>query len=447
MPPSPFGQLGELPLDLRLEIYERLFWKPTPSVSILCCSRAIYEEITGRLYGTLDIDLTPSWHSSRLEICCKALRLHWKIQTSTAAIRDRFSRLPYHKTNLRIHIYAPDPLDPGQLVLLWMFVKTLASFLKGATIKSMTIYLQEYNGNDWQDAGRAVESIQYPGTRQPDHNIVFLPFCQLCNVKSLHIVPSTRRMDRAIDWGFINYGRDFILNNGHKNYNDGPLSQDPQYRDVVPLFDNLDGTIRDMQFFLDTHLDLLPGDTAAMLRLGCASRLSTSTFPRHHRELFLTLRECPKAIKLHDPGLERWCIRHWHHWNICLKSDWQSLKWPWDEWCRRYPQGLPPLTPETVIGYWQAIPSNPRHGWKNRGDIERNGEFHFWIWSYLHRNWGQQSIKRLRFFEREWCTDCRHMGFQEGCEEGCERLCRFDYREAWEDSDDEGDYSDPELVL
>ncbi|RAH80322.1 hypothetical protein BO86DRAFT_433340 [Aspergillus japonicus CBS 114.51] len=445
MAPSPFGQLGALPLELRLEIYERLFWKPTPSVGILCCSRAIYEEITGRLYGTLDIDLTPSWYSCRLEIRCQALRLHWRIPYSTPAIRDRFSRLPYHKTNLHIHIYAPDPHDPGQIILLWNNIRNLTSFLEAATIKSITIDLKEYKGSDWQDAGRAVESIPYPGSHQPDHNVVFLPFCRLCNVKSLHIVPSSRRMDRVIDWGFINYGRDFILNNGYETYNDGTLSQDPRYRDVVPLFDDLNGTIRDMQFFLDTRLDLLPGDTAAMLRLGCASRFSTSTFPTHHRELFLTLRECPKAITLHDPGLEKWCIRRWHHWNIFWGNN-MNWKWSWDEWCQRYPDGLPPFTPENVHGYWRAIPSSPLHGWKSKGCIDREGEFEFRIWSYLHRNWNQESIGQLHFFEREWCTDCRHLGFQVGCEEGCERLSRFDYPEAWEE-DDEGDYSDPELVL
>ncbi|KAL3261764.1 hypothetical protein ABHI18_003438 [Aspergillus niger] len=221
---SPLGQLGKLPYEIRLEIYEKLFTIKNSPLKILRCSRAIYGEITDRLYDTLNIHLSPVFNEPWIEIHCKRLRLRWTIPNHSWTAKGRFSRAPYYKMNLVVHIYAPDPRDPGQIALLWQKVQHLVYILERATIASIVIRLRKHKSRDWQEEGHVVESIPYPNNSRPDHHIVFLPFCRLSNVRAFRVLPDTRRMDRVTDWGLINYGRDFILNNGYRNYNDGSLS-------------------------------------------------------------------------------------------------------------------------------------------------------------------------------------------------------------------------------
>ncbi|RAL16182.1 uncharacterized protein BO97DRAFT_431887 [Aspergillus homomorphus CBS 101889] len=435
MTPSPFGRLGKLPIELRMTIYEILLGMRPASIKLLCCSRAIYEEITKRLYDTMDIHLWPHVQEPWIDMSCRQLRLRWGIDNHN---KHRFSRLPYHKTHLYIHIYAPDRQDPGQIVLLWKRISHLMELLEGAAIRSLTIHLQEHKGCDWQEEGRAVESIDYPGSPRPDHNIVFLPFCTLSKVRSLQVIPASPRMDDAIDWGLINYGREFILHSGYANYNDGPLSGDSQYRDLARLFDDITAVILDTGFFLDTRLDLLPGLTAGRIRLARArdwlpdqgNRLILDPV---NRKVLRRIRRCPESVSRHDPDLIKLMVRHWHHWNLYVDSrhGWDRfLRAYWDVplWEQFYADGLPPFTPDNVYNYWKAVPTNPDHGWTNRGWFEDCGEFEFCLWSYLHRNWGQESVEfRWRNFERYWCTDCRHMGFQAGCDGDCEQFRLFDW--------------------
>lgn len=72
----------------------------------------------------------------------------------------------------------------------------------------------------------------------------------------------------AVDWGFINYRRDFILHNGFQEENSRPMHHaDQEHRDIVCLFDNIESLILDTKFFLDTELDIIPGGKTDMLRL------------------------------------------------------------------------------------------------------------------------------------------------------------------------------------
>ncbi|PYH93824.1 hypothetical protein BO71DRAFT_430555 [Aspergillus ellipticus CBS 707.79] len=270
-----------------------------PSVHLLCCSRAIYEEITDRL-----ID---------------------------------FSRAPYHKINLVIHIYAPDPRDPGQIILLWQKVQYLVDILGNATAgcASLVIRLRAHKGCDWQAGGRVVESIPYPNSRRPDHSVVFGPFCRVSNVGSLRVISDSRSLDRVADWGFVNYGREFILNNGYQNYNDGPLSRDRQYRDLTRNFDDIETSwIRDTNFFFEMRLDDLPGDTATMLRLDRAAHWSLGPWLSNARVRcwILDVRQCPNSVRLYDPGPRRFTRRDLSIWQTYKLSRYKSHLWSWSEW-------------------------------------------------------------------------------------------------------------------
>ncbi|GJP88832.1 hypothetical protein CBS63078_6964 [Aspergillus niger] len=445
---SPLGQLGKLPYEIRLEIYEKLFTIKNSPLKILRCSRAIYGEITDRLYDTLNIHLSPVFNDPWIEIHCKRLRLRWIIPNHSFPCQHRFARAPYYKMNLVVHIYAPDPRDPGQIALLWQKVQYLVYILERATISSIVIRLRVHQGRDWQKEGRVVESIPYPNKSRPDHHIVFLPFCRLSNVRAFRVVPDTRRMDRVTDWGLINYGRDFILNNGYRNYNDGPLSQDRQYRDIVREFDDIDALIRDTDFFLETHLDTLHGNTAAMLRLDRAAHWPLGapvdyTF-RLERSL-LDIRQYPGSVNLHDPGLKQHCLRMWAFCDLYLIPYPMKDKRSWEEWCSLYPEGLRPHDHESIHDPLVEITDNPGY-FGNFDTTQIDGEYEINIHNYWQRNWNGRPAFRRRRFEQAWCTDCRRIGYRTGCDQDCEKLNGSDYEEDWEFwSFNASDYSDPDV--
>ncbi|PWY96166.1 hypothetical protein BO94DRAFT_591721 [Aspergillus sclerotioniger CBS 115572] len=432
MEPSPLGQLGKLPYEIRLEIYERLFTMKNTPLSIFSSSRAIYKEITDRLYDTLNIHLTPSLKDPWIEVHCQRMRLHWSIHDYCLDCQHRFARVPYHKVNLVVHIYAPDPRDPGQIVLLWQKTDYLVGLLQNATIASLVVRLREDQGHDWQEGGHVVESIPYPNGTRPDHHIVFLPFCCLSNVRELHIVPDTRRMDRVTDWGLVNYGRDFILNNGYRNYNDGPLSQDREYRDIVREFDDIDALVRDTNFFLETRLNDLPGHTAAMLRLARAAHWPPEKMGNTSRvkRCLLDIRQYPRSVALHDPGLKSESFRVEGLTDLYRLSGYRSLRWSWREWCKRYPQGLLPNRDNSTLG------AAPWYDWSFEV-LSLTGKYYENIRNYQQRNWGTDEPGcRRRCFEQDWCTDCRRIGYQTGCDQDCESLHEIDYVEYWDQDSD-----------
>ncbi|PYH30083.1 uncharacterized protein BO87DRAFT_400755 [Aspergillus neoniger CBS 115656] len=410
---SPLGQLGKLPYEIRLEIYEKLFAKKTP-LTILRCSRAIHGEITKRLYDTLNIHLTPVFNDPWIEVRCKRLRLRWTIPNHSWIAQARFSWIPYHKVNLVIHIYAPDPRNPGQIALLWQKVQYLVYILQNRAVASIVIRLREHQGRDWQEEGHVVESIPYPNKCRPDHHIVFLPFCRLISVGSFRVLPDTRRMDRVTDWGLINYGRDFILNNGYRNYNDGPLSQDRQYRDIVRDFDNIDGLIRDTDFFLETRLDTMRGNTAAMLRLDRVA----------HWPLAITVDSSSRlesSVNLHDPGLSSHSLR------MCAFYNMDS----WEEWLSWFPEGLDPHGQDSIDTQTQMIMDNPERN--DIWDSERaDREYETNIENYLERNWNGSPAWRYPSFEKDWCTDCRRIGYRTGCDQDCELMDGPYYGKYWD---------------
>lgn len=430
---SPLGQLGMLPYEIRLEIYEKLFVKKTP-LTILRCSRAIHGEITNRLYDTLNIHLTPVFNDPWIEVRCKRLRLRWTIPNHSWIAQARFSCIPYHKVNLVIHIYAPDPRNPGQIALLWQKVQYLVYILQNRAVASIVILLRKHQGRDWQEEGHVVESIPYPNKCRPDHHIVFLPFCRLFSVGAFWVLPDTRRMDRVTDWGLINYGRDFILNNGYRKYNDGPLSQDRLYRDIVRDFDNIDALIRDTDFFLETRLDTMRGITAAMLRLDRVAHwplaITVDSSSRLESSL-LDIRQYPGSVNLHDPGLNSHSLRMCAFYNMyeifCAILDRDS----WEEWLSCFPEGLDPHDQDSIDTQAQMIMDNPERN--DIWDSERaDREYETNIENYLERNWNGSPAWRYPSFEKDWCTDCRRIGYRTGCDQDCELMDGPYYGKYWD---------------
>ncbi|BCS02743.1 uncharacterized protein AKAW2_61007S [Aspergillus luchuensis] len=255
-------------------------------------------------------------------------------------------------------------------------------------------------------------------------------------------------MDRITDWGLINYGRDFILNNGYRNYNDGPLSQNGQYRDIVRDFDNIDGLIRDTDFFLETRLDTLLGNTAAMLRLDRVAHwplaITVDSSYRLERSL-LDIRQYPGSVKLHDPVLNSHSLRMCAFYNMyeisCAILDRDS----WEEWLSCFPEGLDPHDQESIDTQTQTIMDSPERN--DIWDSERaDREYQTNIENYLERNWNGPSAWRYPSFEQDWCTDCRRIGYRTGCDQDCELMDGPYYGKYWNiDRVLEVDFSDPEM--
>ncbi|PYH94370.1 hypothetical protein BO71DRAFT_476281 [Aspergillus ellipticus CBS 707.79] len=221
MPPSPLGQLDILPQELRLLIWEDLL--TARSLAILRTSQAIYREITERLYDTFDIHISPIFEDPWLKISSRRLRVSWFINERDCVAHLRLARIPYSKVKLVVHIYAPDPKDPGQLILLWQKIDKFSEILNRAD--DARDENEDLEGSYWN-------TLMCPTGIQVDINIVFLPFCRMSNVKSLQVIPDTRNMNEVADRGFVNYACDFILDDGLTTSNDKAFSRHPQYRDI-----------------------------------------------------------------------------------------------------------------------------------------------------------------------------------------------------------------------
>lgn len=200
-----------------------------------------------------------------------------------------------------------------------------------SSFRSIVIRYQKYRGHDWQHNGEAKEIIRYPKGpkgRPPDHDIVFMPFCVVQNVRHTSVEPSSQEMDDIVDWGFINYGQDFIVQNGFKGWNtESRFRDDPEYTDLVRVFDNVKSLIMDTKFFLDTKLDRIPGIRAEQLRL---ARYATwfkggnKSQNSPYQDYIRTVLRCyPESVKTHDPDLQglatrfKWLVKLYRH--ICLQ--------------------------------------------------------------------------------------------------------------------------------
>lgn len=218
-PRSPLGSFARLPIELRRTIWEHIFYLEPHAplkqehLPILRTSRALHDEITSIDYDTVEIHITPAfWEGTTVYLQKKSHQL----QPPTSYKNTKFAEIPFDKVNMEIHLYAPDPTDPSQLLLLYRKVKKLVSSIScfAHPFRHVSICYQQHNRIDWHCEGTPNESIKYPGRRWLDREIVFIPFLKLKGVQSLEIFPANKRMQRAISNGFLYYSHDFIIRGG-----------------------------------------------------------------------------------------------------------------------------------------------------------------------------------------------------------------------------------------
>ncbi|KAL4911947.1 hypothetical protein BDW62DRAFT_206949 [Aspergillus aurantiobrunneus] len=372
-------------------------------------SRAIYGDISGRLYDTIEIHLSPLVG----EDC------FW----------NGLWGLPYDKVKLAINIYASDPQEKAQLILLWLKVRGLAAILQQTPrSKSIEIILRQYNGHEWR---QNTKSFNYsPESRcDHDHHAIPVPFYRIPRVRSITLADSLP-------------------------------ANIQKHPDIVSL-------ISDIDFLYDTELDTLPGRTTAMLRLKRFATWYAKPLGKlpYETPTLATIRKYPHTIAAHDPGLRKLRLRYNCFDTLRLSTMGRETDSPlysdhdWHEWLETYPDGVPELSEEWLLaergrvftrlelqscyGSFGIQPIRPRRWTK----------FWHWIETYCHRNWNVERVVWLfAYSENSWCTSCRKLGYREGCpsrgtkcfnDEMYEDIVqKLENPDDYRDDSSEGNYSD-----
>ncbi|KAL4889837.1 hypothetical protein BDV59DRAFT_195349 [Aspergillus ambiguus] len=350
--PSPLGLFGKLPIEIRIPIWADVLSSRQPAV--LRTSRAIYVEIAYLMYPALDYTLFPDYDSPWLRLHCP-----WTGTTFDISRRDgrrkrkKLWALSYNNTVLTIRIIAPDPTQRGEVVLLWQKTQDLVSILNRSKYyrAHIVIELQETDieKNTWEENG----SYTYiNGYGRPNYFIIFLPFCRLVRARKIELVRVTPNGCKAqIDDRFLEYGCDFIINNGYKTRNTSVLRNDWKYRYIAPEFDNIDKILVDIDFFLENQLDDLPGHTAAMLRLDRFANWFPTKYPyesQYQRRYLLTVRKYPKTIKRHDTWLRHMRRRYrafqYLYFHVTKNKNSNFVMCNPRAWYDKFPDGIYQLT-------------------------------------------------------------------------------------------------------
>ncbi|KAL4787932.1 hypothetical protein BJX76DRAFT_353729 [Aspergillus varians] len=295
MEASNMGQFKRLPAELRLLIWERAL--SDGSTSIMRTSRAIYEDISGRLYDTIEIHLYPLYDDPEKDC-------FW----------DGLWEFPYNKVKLVINLYSPDPQDKAQFIMLWSKIRGLAAILQQTSgPKSIEIRPRQYNGHKWQ------QSRVRGHSSDNGYTLLSIPFCRLPAIKV-----RTMSLPHSTD----------------------PLPTNTQHQPT------LDSLITDIDFLYDTKLDTLPGRAASMLRLeqfATWSQKPLGKLPYETRTL-RTIRKYPDTIVTHDPALKSLRLRYSYFDTLHLSvygKDTSTAYRPtldWQDWLKTYPDGIPELT-------------------------------------------------------------------------------------------------------
>ncbi|KAL3477348.1 hypothetical protein BJX99DRAFT_126877 [Aspergillus californicus] len=412
---SKLGDFGKLPAELRLLIWENAL--SDGSTAIMRSNRTIYEDISYKLYDTIEIHLYPRHDDPWMMVSCKRLRLSWSISREKDCLSSGFWNMPYDKTKLAINVHAPDPSEKAQYIHLWGKARALAAILEQIPeSKSIEVTLRSHNGHNWQQNTESLKLSRAPRLDRDD-DIILIPFCQLSNIRDINVA-----------------------------FNLDSLSTETQ------THPNLDSLITDIDFAYDAELDNLPGETAAMLRFNRFATWLSNPLDKasYEPQTLTTLRNKPNMIATNDPFLEK--LRHRYNcYDTCLINVMNELKHHHqrhdqnrEDWLAAYPNGIPPLSKDWLRAERKII--------YERLDIEhvlpiditqpcRWSEFWHAIEAYAHRNYNVFPVHPARITtEGQWCAACRSMGFREGCDT-CVNVIDY-YTDALYEilpEDDEGD--------
>lgn len=232
-------------------------------------------------------------------------------------------------------------------------------------------------------------------------------------------------MQRAISNGFLHYSHDFIIRGGALKGNVSIYKDTRQYATIAPMFNNTDGMMADTEFFLDTQLDHLPGYTSDMLR---ASRWAewfkdgTNGHSPYSDWFLYILRFHPECARKHDHGL----IKFINRFKIMVMTTTGFLRYgpkPYGDWDHRvffkkFTHGYPPLSQPDFVRKGLLI-----NEWNMHVFLESllPPFYYFYVAALTWRfsQWKRYPMPPIDFKNidilRQWCDDCRKVGFQFWC--------------------------------
>jgi hypothetical protein len=402
------GLFDRLPYELRLQIWENAL--SDGSTNIMRTSHGINEEISERLYDTLDIHLSPIYDDPWIRVSCRRMHLNWTIKSPTEKnkhtpnpdkccrdIYDGLLPLPFEKLKLVINIYAPDHRDGAQLLLLWQKVRALVAILNQTPgSKSVEVALRQHGEHTWYWASKVTAGLT---TRLADSDLLLVPFGKLARLRDFSMTPSTLVMR--------------------------------QHKDI-------DALITDIDFYFDTELDSLRGRAAAMLRLERFATWFSSSWGKlpYEDQTLTTIRRHHGAVATYDSELTKLRLRYNCFDTAQLSAFGKDLYHPidhdfdWQKWLKAYPKGIPRLSKEWLREKRRKTYRRLRlrqYSANNIADPRQLTQFWYSVANYLARVWNSVSFPNMprMFSEARWCEECRQIGFRVGCDD-CRGLNDFD---------------------
>ncbi|KAL3457504.1 hypothetical protein BJX64DRAFT_293095 [Aspergillus heterothallicus] len=254
------GIFDKLPYELRLQVWETAL--SDGSTNIMSTSRVINEEIS----------FMPT-NVHRLDIKSPKEKTNYASNDDNGSrdIYGGFLGLPFEKLKVVVKIYAPDPQDGAQLILLWHKVRALIAILNQTRgPKAIEIALQRNGKHSWHWDSSVTAGLT---SRLTDSNLLLVAFGQLHNTHNITVTPSSL---------------------------------------VLGQYKNLDARIADIDFFFDTQLDTLRGRAASMLRLERFATWFSSPWGNlpYEDQTLITILRYHCTVAAYDPKLTKLRLRY-----------------------------------------------------------------------------------------------------------------------------------------
>lgn len=293
------GKLRELPGEIRAKIWRELRpskgtssgWtteQRTESLGILRAGRQLNEEIIPYLYDneTLYIEVLSEW-SEWLTIN-NSTGTTWRIPNTRHPYRDALSKLPFKKLSaIEITINAPDQGNTAQFLTLFKHTRELAALLEQAEgLPQFTIRLCDTESGQWSQDGKPQKTISmgcFTPIFEPDYRPVLLQFARLRSIQKVTVQIANRFpvLDRDVSWlenmiDVLNRKEPF---GSFKTEEDDPW-WDKAFQEsscYLCLYDEtfdeywddevIQRRLNNLYYEYESVLDVLPGQTADMMRL------------------------------------------------------------------------------------------------------------------------------------------------------------------------------------
>ena len=397
---TSLGNMSYLPPEIRLQIWDHLSLYPIqraetdpvsptsrqPRLAFLQISNRIYDEASRHIYKdvVLRFQVFPEYqYRSWLTVESNA-GTKWHLQDLDDAVSRGFGKLPYEKLKgIRVEIHAPHRRDPGQVVCLWKKCLDLARLLEQANhgLPNVEIHLKDSTWAKWSVDGKPQKSLAVDcingEDNDEDYEIVLTAFYRLRNVQ-------TAKVYLPEDMVYNNYTYNIGIVLEQEEAFGTSLDADDPWNDKILQKD------QDQMFMdLDVELDLLPGNTANMMRLERFSSWYTDGLDsesKYERELERILKtrsalyyndNIPHYIQIRHAAMRTFYPRSLYHQCQASKSGDTTIRslyaptrvrtiqeafdlglsseeWDRDTWHNGcYPRGIPPFdSDEFLVKLW-----------------------------------------------------------------------------------------------